>query len=258
MTGVLNQLGSFNLQVQNAPQIHTNIIDTIRGNYNALVASLVIPLAVRTAVSLDLSNVLGQYTAEVNRSIIEVNDAVAEIKSKNDQASNALKAIQTVAAQSGVTRQSTWFEQEAREHRTAAIWWALGTAIFALLTVLWGVAALWLLPIDPKETLPVVVQQAIGKLIVFSGLTYALLWSARNYTANRHNVIVNRHRANSLQTFEAFVSAAEGDSETKSAVLLQATTSIFAAQPSGYSAKEPEVDQPSRFVEILRSTTPKP
>src|SRR6185312_16325799 len=117
----------------------------------------------------------------------------------------------------------------------------------------WGAVALWWIPVPPDSSTAVIVQEALAKFIVFSGLSYALLWCARNYSANRHNYVLNKHRENSLATFETFAKAAEGDPEIKSAILLQATTSIFAAQATGYSTKEPEVDQPSKIIEIMRS-----
>lgn len=132
-------------------------------------------------------------------------------------------------------------------------YWAIATGAFAIFTVFWGVIALWFIPVGAGTSLSVIVQEALAKLIVFSGLSYALLWCARNYAANRHNYVLNKHRENSLATFETFAKAAEGDPEIKSAILLQATTSIFAAQTTGYATKEPDVDQPSKIIEIMRS-----
>ena len=98
------------------------------------------------------------------------------------------------------------------------------------------------------------VQTSLGKLIILAGLYYALLWSAKNYAAARHNFVVNRHRATSLTTFETFVKAASTE-DVKQAILLQATSSIFAAQPSGYSAIKGDDDAPLKVIEIARAMT---
>ena len=73
----------------------------------------------------------------------------------------------------------------------------------------------------------------------FLSLIYLLLHRCiKNYTAEKHLETVNRHRQNALDTFDAFVDAAEGDRETRDAVLLAATNCIFDANQSGYlSAK---------------------
>ena len=73
-------------------------------------------------------------------------------------------------------------------------------------------------------------QYTVPKLIILSVFFSALIWAAKNYQAHRHNYVINRHRQDSLSTFEGFVSAAGDDTETKNAVLLQATQSIFASQ----------------------------
>jgi hypothetical protein len=53
------------------------------------------------------------------------------------------------------------------------------------------------------------------------------------------------------------VKAAEGDQETKNAVLLQATQSIFSPQSTGYPKGEGEPRQGSHLIEIFRGLTGK-
>jgi hypothetical protein len=73
----------------------------------------------------------------------------------------------------------------------------------------------------------------------------------RNYAASRHNLVVNRHRQNALSSFETFVKGA-GDQQTKDAVLLQATQSIFVPQDSGFIRGESTPQPGSQIIEILR------
>src|SRR5207244_10156514 len=104
---------------------------------------------------------------------------------------------------------------------------------------------------DPLST-GAFVQLAIAKFIIFSILFSAVLWAARIYRAHRHNYVINKHRQNALSTFEAFAKAA-GDSETKNAVLLQATQCIFSPQRTGYLAQENDSEGHSSILEIIRS-----
>jgi hypothetical protein len=83
------------------------------------------------------------------------------------------------------------------------------------------------------------------------------MWCARNYRPNRHNYVMNKHRANALSTFESFVRAAQQDVSIKNAVLLQATSAIFAGHGSGYVGQEGEPDSPNKIIEITRSFSDK-
>jgi hypothetical protein len=67
-----------------------------------------------------------------------------------------------------------------------------------------------------------------------------------------HQAVTNRHRALSLQTFQAF-SAAASDDETRNAVLTETTRSIFASTASGYIDTESGQDSPMKIVEISRT-----
>jgi hypothetical protein len=99
------------------------------------------------------------------------------------------------------------------------------------------------------------VRSIAFRVVLLSFFTYFIAWSARNYRANRHNEVVNTHRRIALSTFETFAKAAEGDKDTKNAVLIQTTQAIFSAQRSGYLGKEPDAGPQSTIVEILRGST---
>ena len=71
--------------------------------------------------------------------------------------------------------------------------------------------------------------------------------------AHRHNEVVNRHRQNALSSFETFVAAARADEQTKNAVLLEATRSIFALQPTGYDSTDAESAGSSQLIEVMRT-----
>ena len=86
------------------------------------------------------------------------------------------------------------------------------------------------------------------------------LWlnrSIKNYTAQKHLEVVNTHRQKALETFDAFVDAAEGNRETRDAVLLAATEAIFDANQSGYlSAKASSSDSRSPVQQVIREIIP--
>ena len=70
--------------------------------------------------------------------------------------------------------------------------------------------------------------------------------------AQLHNYVVNKHRQNALSTFETFVKSTD-DNDTKNAVLIQATRSIFSPQHTGFSAQEGESSTSPAIHEIIRN-----
>ena len=77
-------------------------------------------------------------------------------------------------------------------------------------------------------------QNIFKKGSVLTLFYFALNRSLRNYTAQKHLEIVNRHRQNALETFDEFRDASKDNPETHDAVLLAATNAIFDANQSCY------------------------
>jgi hypothetical protein len=249
LESAFQEMGTFSLSQPNAQQRRQQIIENIRGHYNNVFDWLGLPMGVWTARQLDLAQLqatlentitdrLSGLNSEYDKELINIHQA-------SKDAAETLDAIKKAAGQVGVTQNAKVFEGQASEHLRSSVVWGILTAVMAAITVGWGAVALWGIPIPAGADTSRIVQEAIAKLIVFSGLSYGLVWCARNYSANRHNYVLNKHRQNSLTTFETFVKAAGDDVDTKNAVLLQATTAIFAAQTTGYSSREPDVDQPT-------------
>ena len=65
----------------------------------------------------------------------------------------------------------------------------------------------------------------------------------------KHQYTINKHRALSLQTFQAFVGATN-DPRTKDAVLLEATRAVFANTATGFAESGSSSDSGIQFVEI--------
>jgi len=94
-----------------------------------------------------------------------------------------------------------------------------------------------------------------GRLILISVFIYAAVWSGRIYLANKHLASVNKHRAISLQTLQAFHHAAE-DATAKDAVVLEAARAVYENVPSGYIGRSSSGHgTTSRIVEIIKGTT---
>lgn len=168
-----------------------------------------------------------------------------------NQANEALMAIHTKTSQTGVSAYAEIFDTQSKQHRTASFLWLTGTALFLIVTIVYAFLLLYYFPIAISAN--ELVQMTITKVIIITALFLGLSLCVRNFRAQKHNQILNRHRHNALRTFEQFT-AASSDPETKNAVLLEATRSIFSNQTTGYHTHESaDSDFPSKIIEIVKS-----
>jgi hypothetical protein len=89
---------------------------------------------------------------------------------------------------------------------------------------------------DTADTRYERIENALGisKAIIFSVLVYSLLASIRNYNANRHNAVVNKHRSNALSTYTTLAEAVR-DIDKRDIILTKAAECIFDPQPTGFT-----------------------
>jgi hypothetical protein len=180
----------------------------------------------------------GEFDSGLKR-ISEADEAIARAL---DEASRAIEAGKSVAAQSGVTQQAYYFQKESEIHdREAKVWknyirWLAAAAFLLLGLALSLYKWSWLTPSDAYQA----VQLSLSKALIFSTIAYLLILSARNFLAHQHNAVVNRHRQNALQTFEALVNAA--GPEKRDIVLTHAAACIFGPQETGYTKVSPQTN----------------
>jgi hypothetical protein len=181
-----------------------------------------------------------------------------EAQEKLKMVTAALEEVRKAAAEAGVSQTAVHFKEEAREHEKAAWFWLGGLIAVTVALLLFSLFANAILswtgspePAAGSENIVHIRYLSQKGLIVFC-LIFALIWAARNYGASRHNYVVNKHRNNALGSFQAFVTSAT-DEQTKNAVLIQATQSIFSPQPSGYVKTDGENAPNTPILEIVRA-----
>lgn len=102
-----------------------------------------------------------------------------------------------------------------------------------------------------------VLQNVFTKGFLLTLIYFVLNRFSKNYTAQKHLEVVNRHRQNALDTFDAFVAAAGSNQETKDAVLLAATSAIFDANHSSYlPTKTKGSDSANPIQQVVRTAFP--
>ena len=83
-------------------------------------------------------------------------------------------------------------------------------------------------------------------------LLAAFVLALRNYSAAKHNYTVNRHKATTLATFEAFINGS-ANPEVKEAILLQAAKSAFDPQATGFLKGEGDNSQFTQITEMVKA-----
>jgi hypothetical protein len=270
------QIREFDPGAQNNPgQIRDSLIQQVAQQYQTHFERLapVISYSVRKGTDFEA------LEADARRTLEEVKRLQGEVgktgQSVVAEANATLEQVKRAAAEVGVAQHATHFKNEADKHYKASWFWLVATALLGLLTIIYAAYNVWFYTtgaielaisrgIEAGVAKQVVdfptgqaIQIAIAKLVVFGVLYFSVIWSGRVYRSQMHNYVINRHRQNALSTFETFAKAAS-DEQTKNAVLIQATQSIFAPQASGFAVQEGEPSISPRVLEIIRGSTEGP
>lgn len=211
---------------------------------------------------------LAYKRGDISENIAALNSAVTEaeerldatkttIEGKVHEIDGIISAARDAAASVGVATFTQEFDTEASDLKDRSKKWLWATAAFAGLTI--GAAILFydwpaVSPsADAWETLRNVVSKGAVIAVLFTGT----VWCGRIYRALIHQSTINRHRALSLKTFQAFV-AATNDDRIKDSVLMAATRTIFGRVPTGLVNESGAGEESAvNFVEIGRSSSEK-
>lgn len=252
-TQTFQEIQQFDPSGQNSPDsLRDSLINTVADQYQEFFQQIspIVAYSVRKGTDFDsLEREARTSLEEINRLRAEINKQGTDIVS---QSQAALAQVQRAAAQVGVAQHAVHFKDEADEHLKQSQYWLLATGLLGFATAAFGAFSLYYYQTTGISlTTAQSIQLAISKLVVFSVLYFAAIWSGKTYRAKWHNYVVNKHRQNALITFETFVKAA-GDEQTKNAVLLQATQSIFLPQNSGFAGRDSEGNTSPQVLEIVR------
>lgn len=249
----LEAIDKFTLEQANPPQVRDSLVNAIHQHADQFytVATQWIPF-------------LAYQKGDVARNIEALTKSVDDAKSIADRAKNDIaekkKEIDGIivkareaSASAGAAVFTQDFAREADKQDTAATRWLITTATMAVLTLV-SAGLMWWLS-EPNLDYGQLTQKFGTKLAILVVLFTATIWCGRIYRALMHQSSMNRHRALSLQTFQAF-SAAAADTGTKDAVLLETTRAIFTVGTTGYlDGKSGGHDSDIRIIEVAKSPT---
>ena len=229
--------------------VRDSLIQQVETQYVNQFSSIYPILAYSFGKGTDFDSLVGEAKTSVSR----VEEEAKKVEAARKEIEDTLKQARKAAAEVGVAKHAVIFKSEADSHKIKGRYWLGATVVLAAITVAFG---FWSVSyyIDKIMSLSTAqaVQVGLSKLVILGVLYFGLVWAGKIYKAQQHNYVVNQHRHNALNTFETFVKATE-DEQTKNAVLIQATQSIFSPQHSGFTAQEKELSTSPQVLEIFRS-----
>ena len=252
----IKQVQEFTLNQDRPGDVCNDIIRQIESAYDDVMNPLLLPLAFTATQATDYAKIEREAKGYHTTMKTEAEKLSAFIANARQEAQNALAAVKEQAAEAGVSTNAQIFLKEAEEHGKLAGKWLLATIAAAVVTLIAALIGLVVAVKWQPPTTAAAIQYVAAKLIVLSTLSFAVFWCARNYKAQKHNETVNKHRANALMTFRAFVEGTSDD-RVKDAILLQASQAAFTGRPTGYDSPDKDSQTINPVVEIIGKTLPK-
>ena len=272
MQGRFQEIHNFDLQnsseAQNVREEHKRILQEILvfcDDTKQLLGPTVAYLQSKKAEQLE-TQVNATVTNTVTDAAEKLNAETDQLQKQSDQAEqnegkrqeefNQLKSqLQDLLAKESVAEYGRIFDEQANKHQRAAFWWLVSTVG---LSIGFGCIFVWLfnvLRLGGTEWVGIL-QNIFTKGFLLSLIYLLLNRSIKNYTAQKHLEVINRHRQNALDTFERFVSSAARQ-ETKEEVLIAATNAIFDANQTGYlSTKMRGSESTNPIPQVIKAVIP--
>lgn len=163
----------------------------------------------------------------------EAGRALSSIKEKDEEATNLLDLLKSRVASVAIAKNAAHYRGINEKHAKAAkLWLIAGGSLSALLLIV--VVGLYCKVYHGREGEFIFGYQEAAILFGVILLLYAIIFCNRNFTAAKHNEVINDNKATALATFPIFDGGAR-DESTKDQILLHAATFIFSNTATGFS-----------------------
>lgn len=224
----VQQIQNFNPSQGNPQNERDNIANHIRSNYSQFYEHL-FPRLKLFVLEKEVSS------KKAEELIKQAEEAIAAIQKQKEQGDEILKALRETSAITGVSKFAGVFGDQAKQNKKIANIW-LGVSVFAAIAIggfLWWIFEQLIDVIQGGADFQVSLQIFLAKILLLSFFSVVFYQVIKNYNANMHLFTLNKHRENSLVSFQSFVESTE-DPKIRDTVLIQATKAIFEAGETGY------------------------
>lgn len=217
-------------------QTRDNLIQALENSYPNTFKFLSPLISYSVRKSTDFSRLEREARALIQNVTDRARELEADLEKRKLEAEKVLEAVRKVAEEQGVSQQAIYFKTEADKHEaqastwlTTTIWLTIGLLAYAIFTLF-----IHKIPFFVPTTVFDSIQLSVSKFLIFITISYFLILSAKNYSAHRHNSVIDRHRQNALATYEALVKAGK-EGANRDVVLNKAAECIFSPQPTGFT-----------------------
>ena len=264
----VKEIGDFEIIGENPRQVHNSLLREISNSCenvkNALSNTITYVRSrkvdqLEDQVKTTLTDAEEKFNTETEK-LQKLGEEAQQKEEKRQESFDQLYIqLQNQLAEKPISQYKAIFDNQAKKHRKMAWVWLGFTGVLAvgfgiifwkLLTDIGSVA-------NQENQLSMILSNLFAKGFYLSLIFLFLNRTIKNFAAEKHLEVINTHRQNALETFDAFVATAEGNRETRDAVLLAATKAIFEANQSGYLAtKTSGSDSASPVQQIIKEVIP--
>lgn len=254
INGVFAKINKFSIESGAPAQQKTNFIAEVQNQADALYtkASPWIPfLAYQKG---DISSNIASLSSAVVEAESLISKSKDAIKQKEEEMQGIIEKAREASAAAGAAVFTEDFKRESQELQTVATTWLKATTWLAISTLVVAIIMWYFTEADLDKGQ---LWQKLGsKFAILAVLISGTFWCGKIYKALMHQSSINKHRAISIQTLQAFAASA-ADPGAKDAVVLEATRAVFGNMPTGYIDNGSSSDGDIKILEIAKNIIPK-
>lgn len=247
---IIKKVNDFDLNVNTPLDVCSSIIVEIKNTYDTVMDPLLLPLAFTATQATDYAKIEREAKGYHTTMKTESEEFSKKLVQYEKDANKALGAVKEQAAEAGVSSNAHIFLKDSENHKKIAKNWLISTIVLTSITVLTAIGFVIISFYYTPASTASAIQYGVSKLILLSTMSFGIYWCAKNYKSTKHNETLNKHRANALMTFRAFVEGST-DIKVREVILLQAAQAAFVNRSTGYENTEKEIPTINPIVEIL-------
>jgi hypothetical protein len=239
----------FDALKENAPSRREDVINRIRQVEKSVPGSLVAPSALAQSLrvapseeAIELDRLREELAAAQQKLMELFETSQRQVVAYREEGQKVLSELQQAAATTAVTRHSKEFTIRFHEHDKRAVGFLIATASSAAAVAFFAFDPLHWFPPPSEPSTEQLVSFAVSRLLHLAVPLIALVFCSKQFAAERHNYVVNKHRATALATYEALAEGAKTDS-ARDIVLTAAAQAIFGPQATGFLKSGVELHQ---------------
>ncbi|MCM2303069.1 MAG: hypothetical protein NDJ72_00080 [Elusimicrobia bacterium] len=255
---ILTRIDTFTLNTGNPAAQRDDIATQFHGQVDSVYNTVGVWIPFLAYKKGDIAENVGRLSQAVAEAKATLEEAKQTTEAKKIEIDSIVAAARAASASAGAAVFTEDFLKESSTQEKLAKNWLIAAGVIGVLGIV-AASAMWLVAYK-SQTLETsqLVQVIAAKLVILSILIGAASWCGGIYKALRHQTSMNKHRALSLRTLQAFVKAGSDD-QTKNAVLMEACRAVFLGGNTGYlDGKGGGMDESSlKVIEIAKTLSGK-